>query len=91
VHRHDRGGERAASGAIGDVRADPVPLRPAVDPLQAGTVIGGSTLRMRPQVPDRTIEAMCGRSSSQRSKTSDGSVQSRPMTATFARSGMAHV
>src|SRR5215210_6369732 len=52
--------------------------------VQAGTVIGGSTLRSRPQVPALTIRAMLGRSSSQRSNTSEGSAQSSPMMATFA-------
>src|SRR5215210_2086783 len=51
--------------------------------VHAGTVIGGSTLRNRPQVPARTSDEMLGSSSSQRSNTSDGSAQSSPMTATL--------
>ena len=56
--------------------------RPVSMQLQAGTVIGGSTLRSGPQVPRSTSPRMFGSSSSQRSKTSLGSAQSRPITAT---------
>src|SRR3954468_24842599 len=62
--------------------------RPETMQLQAGTVIGGSTLRSRPQAPRATSPARFGRSSSQRSKTSDGSAQSRPITATVGGEAM---
>ena len=57
--------------------------RPVIMQLQAGTVIGGSTLRSGPHVPpSHQRVAGSGSSSRQRSNTSFGSAQSRPMTAT---------
>jgi len=49
---------------------------------QAGTLIWGSMVRRGPQVPRWMSERMVGRSSRQRSKTSDGSAPSRPIIAT---------
>ena len=50
---------------------------------QAGTVIGGITDVRRPWIPWSIRREIVGRSSRQRSSTSDGSAQSRPMIITF--------
>src|SRR5919109_3581839 len=57
--------------------------RPVSMQLQAGTVIGGSTLRNGPEVPAPTSRRRLGRSSSHRSNTRPGSAQSSPITATL--------
>ena len=51
--------------------------------LQAGTVIGGMTEVSRPETPRSMSPTRTGRSSRQRSSTSDGSAQSSPMIITF--------
>ena len=51
--------------------------------LQAGTVIGGMTDVSRPYEPRSMSPESVGSSSRQRSRTSDGSAQSSPMSITF--------
>ena len=51
---------------------------------QAGTVIGGMELFRWPNVPASISRRTFGRSSMNRSNISEGSAQSRPMTATFS-------
>src|SRR5579872_1832456 len=60
---------------------------PVIMQLQAGTVIGGSTLRSGPQVPAPIRRLRFGSCSLQRSKASRGSAQSSPMTATLRLDG----
>ena len=50
---------------------------------QAGTVIGGMTDVSRPYEPRSMSPEIVGSSSRQRSRTSDGSAQSSPMSMTF--------
>ena len=50
---------------------------------QAGTVIGGITEVRRPYEPRSMSPESVGSSSRQRSRTSDGSAQSSPMSMTF--------
>src|SRR5215211_8902775 len=57
--------------------------RPVSMQLQAGTVMGGSTLRSGPQVPAPARRRRLGSSSSHRPNTRPGSAQSRPITATL--------
>src|SRR4249919_2354603 len=54
---------------------------------QAGTVIGGITDVSRPYAPRSMRPASVGSSSRQRSRTSDGSAQSSPMSMTFRGTG----
>ena len=49
----------------------------------AGTVIGGITEVRRPYVPRSMSPEIVGSSSRQRSRTSEGSAQSSPMSMTF--------
>src|SRR3990172_4763348 len=51
--------------------------------LQAGTVMGGTTLLSLPQQPCSVRRLSVGSSSRQRSKASSGGTQSNPMTATL--------
>src|SRR3990167_3037210 len=51
--------------------------------LQAGTVMGGTTLLSLPQQPCSVRRLSVGSSSRQRSKASSGGTQSSPMTATL--------
>src|SRR3989304_5354313 len=51
--------------------------------LQAGTVMGGTTLLSLPHQPCSVRRLSVGSSSRQRSKTSSGGTQSSPMTATL--------
>src|SRR5918994_1442584 len=57
--------------------------RPVIMQLQAGTVMGGSTLLSGPQVPSPMRRRKLGRSSSHGPNTRLGSAQSRPITATL--------
>ncbi len=50
---------------------------------QAGTVIGGTIDVSRPETPRSMRPESTGRRSRQRSSTSEGSAQSRPITITF--------
>ena len=50
---------------------------------QAGTVIGGITEVSRPYEPRSMSPEIVGSSSRHRSRTSDGSAQSSPMSITF--------
>ncbi len=50
--------------------------------VHAGTVIGGIVERSGPQVPAAQIAEIRGMTSAQRSNTSAGGAQSRPMTIT---------
>ena len=50
---------------------------------QAGTVMGGITEVKRPYDPRSMSPESVGSSSRQRSRTSEGSAQSRPMSMTF--------
>src|ERR1017187_7002624 len=54
---------------------------PVTMTIQAGQVMGGSQLRSRPQMPLSIKLESTGRRGRKRSKTKEGSAQSRPRTA----------
>jgi hypothetical protein len=58
-------------------------VRLAIMHDQAGTVIGGTIEVSRPQTPRSMSPESTGSRSGQRSKTSEGSAQSSPITITF--------
>ena len=55
--------------------------------IHAGTVIGGSQLRKTPHIPRRRRRVRFGSRSANLSNNSEGSAQSRPMTATLVARG----